>query len=67
MIIYRQIKDRDGEGAALANLGVAYDSLGEYTKAIEYHTSSLAIPRLPRVAPSPKRFLISRAIAKWEV
>ena len=45
LIIYRQIKDRQGEGNALGNLGLAYRSLGDYTKAIEYHTSSLAIAR----------------------
>ncbi|MBE9058282.1 tetratricopeptide repeat protein [Sphaerospermopsis sp. LEGE 08334] len=45
LIIYRQIKDRLGEGQSLGNLGVAYYALGDYTKAIEYHTSSLAIAR----------------------
>ncbi|MDM3856552.1 MAG: CHAT domain-containing protein, partial [Aphanizomenon gracile PMC649.10] len=34
-----------GEGNALGNLGNAYHALGEYTKAIEYHSSSLAIAR----------------------
>jgi CHAT domain-containing protein len=43
--IYQEIKDRKGEGNALANLGLAYFSLGEYTKAIEYHSSSLVIFR----------------------
>ena len=28
--------DRAGEGRAYCNLGVAYDSLGDYRKAIEY-------------------------------
>ncbi|MDK2412297.1 CHAT domain-containing protein, partial [Aphanizomenon sp. 202] len=41
----REIKDRRGEGASLGNLGNAYDALGKYTKAIEYHTSHLAIAR----------------------
>ncbi|MDM3862866.1 MAG: tetratricopeptide repeat protein, partial [Aphanizomenon gracile PMC644.10] len=45
LIIYRQIKDRQGEGKALTGLGITYDALGEYTKAIEYHSSSLAIAR----------------------
>ncbi|MFM7369364.1 MAG: tetratricopeptide repeat protein, partial [Sphaerospermopsis kisseleviana] len=45
LTIYRQIKDRIGEGNSLGNLGIAYTALGEYTKAIEYHTSSLAIAR----------------------
>ena len=45
LIIYREIKDRQGEGNALGNLGVAYDALGDYPKAIEYHSSHLAIAR----------------------
>jgi CHAT domain-containing protein/tetratricopeptide (TPR) repeat protein len=45
LIIYREIKDRQGEGAALGNLGLAYFYLGDYPKAIEYHSSSLAIAR----------------------
>ena len=32
-----EIGDRAGEGAAYGNLGNAYDSLGQYPKAIEYH------------------------------
>ncbi len=43
--IYREIKDRQGEGAALGNLGLAYNSLGDYPKAIEYHQQSLALAR----------------------
>ncbi|WP_137666601.1 CHAT domain-containing protein, partial [Sphaerospermopsis reniformis] len=45
LIIYRQIKNRLGEGASLGNLGIAYYALGDYTKAIEYHSSHLAIAR----------------------
>ena len=43
LIIYREIKDRQGEGNVLANLGLVYDSQGDYTKAIEYYQQSLAI------------------------
>jgi tetratricopeptide (TPR) repeat protein len=43
--IYREIKDRKGEGAALGNLGIAYDALGNYGKAIEYYEQWLAIAR----------------------
>ena len=43
--IYREIKDRLGEGKALGNLGLAYDSLGKYDKAIELQLQSLAIAR----------------------
>jgi CHAT domain-containing protein/uncharacterized protein HemY len=45
LTIYREIKNRLGEGAALGNLGLAYFSLGNYAKAIEYHEQSLAIAR----------------------
>jgi CHAT domain-containing protein/uncharacterized protein HemY len=43
--IYREIKDRQGEGAALGNLGNAYNSLGDYQKAIEFYQQRLAIAR----------------------
>ncbi len=45
LTIYREIKDRLGEGNALGNLGVAYDDLGDYAKAIEYQQQRLAIAR----------------------
>ncbi len=45
LIIYREIKNRLGEGNALGNLGLAYKSLGDYAKAIEYHQQHLAIAR----------------------
>jgi CHAT domain-containing protein/uncharacterized protein HemY len=43
--IYRALKNRQGEGRALGNLGNAYLSLGNYTKAIEYTQQTLAIAR----------------------
>ncbi|WP_306415016.1 MULTISPECIES: tetratricopeptide repeat protein [unclassified Calothrix] len=46
LIIYREIKDRQGEGAALGNLGLAYYFLGDYPKAIEYQQQRLAIVKL---------------------
>ncbi|MDF5726288.1 MAG: CHAT domain-containing protein, partial [Rhizonema sp. PD37] len=39
------IKDRQGEGKALGNLGNAYQNLGDYPKAIEYLQQWLAIVR----------------------
>ncbi len=41
----RELKDRECEGVHLGNLGVAYESLGEYSRAIEYHEKHLAITR----------------------
>jgi CHAT domain-containing protein/Tfp pilus assembly protein PilF len=41
--IYREIKDRKGEASVLGNLGLAYNSLGDYPKAIYYHQQSLKI------------------------
>ena len=45
LTLYREIKYRLGEGISLGNLGVAYDSLGDYPKAIEFQEQSLAIKR----------------------
>ena len=36
-----EISDRGGERAAYRNLAVAYRSLGDYQKAIEYHEKGL--------------------------
>ncbi|WP_333312406.1 CHAT domain-containing tetratricopeptide repeat protein [Microcoleus sp. N9_A4] len=41
----REIGDRQTEGWALGNLGIAYRSLGDSAKAIEYTQLSLAIAR----------------------
>nr|WP_199302856.1 CHAT domain-containing tetratricopeptide repeat protein [Coleofasciculus sp. FACHB-SPT9] len=43
--LYREIQDRQGEGKALGNIGLAYYNLGDYAKAIEYQQQSLAIAR----------------------
>ncbi len=43
--VARKLKDRQSEGNRLGNLGLAYFSLGEYRKAIEYHGQSLEISR----------------------
>jgi tetratricopeptide (TPR) repeat protein len=42
---FRQLKNRGGEAKALNNLGVAYNALRDYNKAIAYHEQSLAIAR----------------------
>ena len=41
----RRLKQRDAEGRALGNLGLAYYSLGETRRAIEFHVQHLAITR----------------------
>ncbi|WP_353851852.1 tetratricopeptide repeat protein [Microcystis sp. LE18-22.4A] len=41
--INREIKDRQGEAASLGSLGLAYRSLGQYPKAIDFYQQSLAI------------------------
>ena len=43
--IYRALKNRQREGAALGNLGATYLSLGNYAKAIEYSQQRLVIAR----------------------
>ena len=40
--ISREIGDRRGEGNRLGSLGIAYDSLGQYDKAIEHYNQALA-------------------------
>ena len=39
LVIAKEIGDRVEEGRANGNLGYAYQSLGDYRKAIEYHLS----------------------------
>ncbi len=43
--VYRNIKDRKGEGIALGNLGIIYRNIGNYPKAINYQEQSLEITR----------------------
>ncbi len=43
--IYQSIQNREGEANSLGNLGVAYYNLGDYKRAIDYHTQSLTIAR----------------------
>ena len=43
LTIYREIGDRKGEAASLGNLGIAYDSLGQFHLAIDYIEQSLDI------------------------
>ena len=45
LAIFRDIGDRQGEGAALGNLGLCRYSLGEYERAIDLHAQALAIAR----------------------
>jgi tetratricopeptide (TPR) repeat protein len=39
------VGNRSGDGAAYGNLSNAYESLGDYSKAIEYHQEHLAIAK----------------------
>ncbi|MEP0859302.1 CHAT domain-containing tetratricopeptide repeat protein [Trichocoleus sp. DQ-U1] len=43
--LYREIKDRLGEGQSLGNLGITYYSLGDYAQAIDYQQQRLAIAK----------------------
>ncbi|MBD2181064.1 CHAT domain-containing protein [Planktothrix sp. FACHB-1355] len=45
LAVAREIKNLVGEGSALCNLGIAYDFLGDYAKAIEYQQQSLVVAR----------------------
>ena len=37
------VGDRAGQGRAYGNLGIAYNSLGQFQQAIEYHKQRLSI------------------------
>ena len=41
----KEMGDRAGEGTAYGNLGIAYRSQGDFSKAIEYQTQHLAIAK----------------------
>ena len=41
--IAKEVGDKEGEGAAYCNLGVAYGSLGDFQKAMEYNERYLKI------------------------
>ena len=43
--IYKNIGDLSGQWKSLVNLGIAYESLGKYDKAIEYQLQGLGITR----------------------
>jgi tetratricopeptide (TPR) repeat protein len=45
MAIAKEVGDRAGEARAYANLGNAYHSKGDYSKAIEYLAQDLAIAK----------------------
>lgn len=44
-MVYRQIGDLIGEAIAMANLGGAYESLGDYSQAMEHFQQALPIFR----------------------
>ena len=45
LTIAREVGDRAGEGRAYCNLGIAYDSLGNFKQAIDYHILDLTIAK----------------------
>ncbi|MCL1467136.1 CHAT domain-containing protein [Argonema galeatum] len=45
LIIYQAIHDLQGEANSLGSLGIAYNSLGQFERAITFHEKSLAIKR----------------------
>ncbi|BAY62253.1 TPR repeat-containing protein [Calothrix brevissima NIES-22] len=55
--IYREIKDRQGEGGALGNLGNLYLYLGDYPKAVDYQKQHLAIAQEIKDRQSESRAL----------
>ena len=51
----RRVQDRGTEGAALGNLGVAHDALGDARKAIEFYEQRWSSPRDRRPARGGQR------------
>jgi hypothetical protein len=45
LAIAMEVGDRAGDGGAYGNLGIAYESLGDYSKALEHHTQNLVIAK----------------------
>ena len=45
LAIQKEIGDRNGEAACYTNLGIVYQSVGEYEKAMEHLQKSLAIQK----------------------
>jgi tetratricopeptide (TPR) repeat protein len=45
LAIIRQIGDRSGVGTTLNNIGLVYNYLGQYPKALDYYQQALAIAR----------------------
>ena len=45
LIIYRDTKNRKGEGVSLIGLGIIYSQSQNYSKAIDYYKQSLVIAR----------------------
>ena len=53
MKIAKEIGDPAGEGRAYGNIGNAYQSLGDYRKAIDYHKKRLKIAK--EIGDRPER------------
>ena len=45
LAIAKEVGDRAGEGAGYGNLGCAYESQGDFSRAIMYHAQHLAIAK----------------------
>jgi CHAT domain-containing protein len=43
LVLYQALNDVSNQGAALGNLGLAYNALGDYTKAIQYYQQQLSL------------------------
>ncbi|HBB35740.1 MAG TPA: Fis family transcriptional regulator [Cyanobacteria bacterium UBA8803] len=66
LAIYREIKDRAGEGQALKNLGNTYYSLENYAKAIEYAQGALDVARGISDRDLETRALLNLGLAERE-
>ena len=65
--IAKEIGDRAGEGRAYGNLGIAYDSLGDYQKVIEYHEKRLKISKEIGDRAGEGRAYVNLGSAYWSL
>ena len=68
LIIYREIKFRQGELWALGGTGLAYRNLSKHDKAIEFHLQSLAIALSSQLAVwSTRDYLAEKSrLVSWD-
>ncbi|MFM7323430.1 MAG: tetratricopeptide repeat protein, partial [Nodosilinea sp.] len=65
LVIYRDIKDRDGEARTLNNIGLVNRSQGNYSAALGYYEQALAITRDIKDRAFEARTLRNIGLVNW--